>query len=366
MTATVDQTYVIRVGPLNSLSSLIFFLSRPLAELSQMYVRGQAVRPVFDLRAVEPRRQSMAALTAFLSIAERLGKFTGYPVPVLFDWNPAVLSFWDDIKFLQLAETQAYLQFEEALLGGYRVGATNPNTRIVRYALDETDPMPDLRSGAPLRAWKDRTRSMLSNDISFTCENLFRPIGSRGAIDERVKNLITASAAELALNSLMHGRAPAYLGVQRAPASITVAVCDCGEGFPRSLSRHPNHADAINRSPPSDAQALLFACLMNRSEMGLLRAITQITGSSLFDGAVLMSSYSAEMRWRQGLWERTLKALDDKVTRPADLDVSALLGPSLGGRPSYEAKQEGFYRSWEPGLRGTRVSFEIRIHTDHA
>lgn len=363
MTVTDKETYVIRVGPLNSLSSLIYFLSKPLAELSQKYARGQSVRPIFDLRSVEPRRQNMAALTAFLSIAERLGKFTGDSVPVLFDWNPAVLGFWDDIKFLQLAENQAYLKFNEGLIGGYQTGTTNPNTRIIRYSLDEMDPMPDLRSGAPLRAWKDRTRLILSNDISFTCENIFRPIGSRDQLNERVKNLITASAAELVLNSLMHGRAPAYLGVQRAPASISVAVCDCGDGFHRSLSRHPIHSAAIDGNPPSDAQALLFGCLMNRSEMGLLRAITQITGGNQFDGMVLMSSYSAEIRWRRDLWERTLHALDTIVTTPAEVDVSALLGPPIEGRPNQTTKQEGFYRSWEPGLRGTRISFEIRIHT---
>ena len=362
-----EADLVIPVGPLNSLSSLIYFLARPLADLSQRYARGMTVHPVFDLSSIEPRRQSMAALSAFLSISERLAKFMGRPVPVLLDWNPAVLSFWHDIQFLQIAQSLSVLDFPTNLVGGYTPGLTNPNTRLIRYDLPPEDPVPDLRNTSALRVWKDRNRLVLSNDLAFLCNHIFQPRRSRAIMSDRIRGIIAATAAELALNSLMHGHAPAYVGVQRTHSSITVAVCDCGDGFPKSLSRHPSYSAAVMKRPPSDAQSLLFASLMNKSEMGLRRAIAEIADSGgQFEGSILMSSYNAEIQWKRDLWIRALDSLHDLGGSPAELDAETLLGSHIEGTPSYEVRHAGLYRIWRPGLRGTRISFEIRMPTHNA
>lgn len=362
-----DHRYVIAAGPLNSLASLTFFLSEPLHHLSQLYAEGKVVEPYFDLSEVEPRRQSMAALTAFLSIAERLSKYIGYPVPVLFNWNPAVLGFWHDIKFLSIARDNGCMAFPEELVGGYTTGSTNPNTRMIRYELNPADPQPSRNQVVPLRAWKDRNRLRLSNDLSFICQHVFNPPHSRARIDVQLVNTVSANAAELALNALMHGNAAAYVGLQRSPSAITVAVCDCGDGFPRSLSRHPLYSTGVMNKIPSDTQALLMGSLMNKSEMGLRRAISEITQSQDIEaGSVIMSSYAGEIQWREELWTHALASFDELLTDPSELDVVGLLGEAISGTPTHSTKHQGFHRTWKLGLRGTRVAFELKLRTEHA
>lgn len=365
MTAIHDQAYVIPTGPLNSVASLIYFVARPLRELSLRYSKGAAYTPVFDLSSVEPRHQSMAALTAFLAIAERLSRYVGQPIPIKIQWNPAVLGFWSDIGFLSIARENEILDLPKELIGGYEIGATNPNTMIVRYESDPADPQPDVSNGSELRDWKDRNRSLYENRLSLLCEYIFNPERSRVQIGPYIKNLVTANAAELTLNSLMHGQAPAFVGIQRSPRALTVAVCDCGEGFPKSLSRHPLYGHAVLRNAPSHIQGLLLGSLMNKKEMGLRRAITDITESrELEAGWVSMSSYAAELQWRYGLWRRALDAFNESVTDPVRLDVSSLLGQATTGSATQTTREHGHWRNWDPGLRGTRIAFELRLRHD--
>jgi hypothetical protein len=362
MNAIPNQTYLIPAGPLNSVTSLIHFLSKPLHELSLLYSKGAAVAPVFDLSTVEPRHQSMAALTAFLAIAERLSRYIGRPVPIKTEWNPAVLGFWHDIDFLSVARENEILDLPHDVIGGYSIGATNPNTMIVRYESDPDDPQPDYSNGSELRKWKDRNRSLYENRLSFICEHIFNPERSRVRIGPHIKNLVTANAAEFTLNALMHGRASAFVGIQRSPRAVTVSVCDCGQGFPKSLSRHPSYGPAVLRKPPSHLQGLLLGSLMNKKEMGLRRAITGITQSpDIEQGWMTMSSYTAELQWRRLLWSRALDGFDDSITDPACLDVPSLLGQPTTGGATQAAREEGLYRVWNPGLRGTRIAFELRL-----
>ena len=94
----------INVGPLNGLASLVYHLAPALAEVSREFSRGRQPDVIWDLRNAIPGHQSMATLTAFLSIAHRLRQFTGHAHRVLLHWNPKVLSFWSDIRFLELSK----------------------------------------------------------------------------------------------------------------------------------------------------------------------------------------------------------------------------------------------------------------------
>lgn len=357
-----SELYTINVGPLASLPSLTYFLARPLAHLSELYSRGKNIEPIFDLTGIEPRRQNMATLAAFLAIAERLRNYVGHPVKTRIEWIPKVLGFWDDINFLSIVRDCRILDLPTELVGGYVTGKTNPNTLLFRYCEDPVDPVPPITNATAWDAWKGRKRSEIGADIDFLCKGIFNPERAYVRIDDRVRIQIAMTAAELIVNSLMHGRAPAYVGLQRSPMKISVAVCDCGDGFPRSLHRNPRLSHLLHQRSPTDIQGLLAGSLVNVNEMGLRRAIEDITAFSAPDhGYIIMSSFSAEIRWEKALWQKVCLREFGGIEEILNSAPAEILGASITGTTTTKSKEDGYYRIWEPGLRGTRITFEVEL-----
>lgn len=345
---------VINTGPLNSLASLIYHIAKPLKDYSQRFTSGRFENIQWDMTNIMPLHQSMVTLTAFLSISHRLRIFTGCPQAVKINWNPRVLSFWNDISFFHLTEKYDLIKWPDELIGGFPSGVTNPNTLIVDFAFNPEE-IPDQDNLTEWKEWKDDTRERVKQDLLLRCGGLFTHSRRHSNFPSKFKDQVAITSAELVVNSLLHGRSMAFLGLQRSNSGITISVCDCGFGFLTSL-RKLNRPWALLQEM-SNIQAITIGSLANSKEMGLRRAIDSIVN---YGGHVIITSNDAEIRWEKPLWDRAKDSDLTFLQSPQSLpNINELLGPCLKGKLTSEKKQNGYPREWDFGIRGTRISFEL-------
>jgi len=343
----------INTGPLNGLSSLTYYIAKPLHEFSVGFSSGRFERIEWDMTNIVPLHQSMVTLTAFLAICHRLRVFTGCPQSVKLNWNPRILAFWNDISFLSITNRYDLIEWPEELMGGFPSKVTNPNTIIIDFPFN--DDVPDQADLESWKEWKDSTRERVKQELLLRCGSLFLETKTKPKFPSKFKDQVAITSAELVVNALLHGKSTAFIGLQRSSSGITISVCDCGYGFLSSL-RKPGRPWA-SFEKLTNIQAITIGSLENTREMGLRRAISSVVN---FGGHVLIASNNAEIRWERSMWNdvRTtdLSFLKNPIRLP---NTESLLGPEIKAKVSNEQKQKGYYRTWPYGLRGTRISFEL-------
>ena len=345
------EEFIINVGPLNSLASLTYFLNNRINELNNEYKSGINPKIIWDLRNVMPRYQSMASLTAFLSLAHRLRVFSGQASNAFIRWNPEVLSFWDDIKLLNLSQRYNLIDWPEELIGGYQRDVTNPNTKIIAYPLDINTP--SQKDSDNWKDWKDFKRQEIEKDINSRCEEVFRD-SKNWEFQRDLRLQVASTSAELIVNSQLHGKSMAFFGIQRTSKRITVAVCDAGIGFINSLQK--KNREWSNLRKLTDIEAIFIGSLENLREMGLRRAINKILDVG---GYVLIYSGNAEIYWNDFIWENAKNNYNpNEYLIPS---IEKILGSPLKGKADLDKKEKGYYRIWKYIILGTRISFEINL-----
>jgi len=349
-------TFSINVGPLTGIGSLSMHVGRRLHEFNFLFRRGSPPDLVWDLSHVEPRHMSMAGLTAFLALAQRLRQFTGHASPAQIRWDPDVLAFWDDIGLLDIADQHDLFVWPRGVMGGYTRGIGNPYTKILVFAFSDAE-VPGVTDPSATEAWKNWKRDLVQEDISLRCGSLFRHRTGMREFPERVRVHVAMTTAELVENALLHGRSPAFVGLQRSPVGVTATVCDSGCGFRDSI-RH--RLDQSGDTLVTDMEALLIGSLINREGFGLRRAIDNVVDR---DGWVVLSSFGAEVRWRPRLWAAALRACM-QAGLPWTSSIRSLIQGAEGSTRSVDYSS-GYCRQWQHGLRGARVSFEIPLRPEH-
>jgi len=280
----------INVGSLRDLDSLRIATAPQLRKFSGFYQRGIRPRVAWDLRGVEPGKMNLAALTAFLSVAERMRAFSDQPQVGWVGFKPRVFGFWHDIAFLQWIRVLDLIRWQPPdIVGGYGqyVSQTNPNTKILRFACP--DPLPVFRDESEFEGWKNDQRERHVEALRSPCGAVFYRVGDRGGATRSVFENVVYAVAELITNSHYWGRAPAYIGLQRSTAGISVAACDTGHGFVSALSRKRL---LFGRGPAVDrhVDALIVGSLINSELYGLRRAIQSVVDSR---GWVTVASFDA-------------------------------------------------------------------------
>lgn len=346
--------FPINVGPLSSLGSFSMHAGPRLKDFSDLYRRGRTPKVLWDFRNLEARRVNLLSLTSLLSIADRLRAFTGEPGSADFGWNPSVLSFLTSVEFTRIAENLDLWRTVSPSVGGVSfTGRKGQESQILVFPVRE--PRPWTLEKPDRILWKDLTRQDLKNQFELHCGPLFRPRGSHHPyVARELSHQLAITTAELVVNSLLWGRSTAFVGIQRTHVGVTVAVCDAGIGFLTSLLEKgdgPTHL-----SPGNHADAIVEASMANEKEFGLFRAIQEITRHG---GWVSMSSFDAEIHWTLHAWAK----------------AASVQREPRGGSPSpkhnelfrrwsrtsdFDAHTEGWFRVAPPGLRGTRVAFELR------
>jgi hypothetical protein len=353
----VNPRLSINVGPLNGLGSLCLHTAGELKKFSDLYLTGNTPLVEWDLRQVEPGRMSMAGLTAFLSIADRMRQFSGHAHDARVQFKPRVFAFWHDVRFLQIARDLDLVRWTpENIVGGYGsfVGTTNPNSLILAFR--EPDQVPLWEQRQAWARWKDDTRQTLTCELLARCGQIFDIGHQPKSSEKQFVAQVSRTAAELVLNAHYWGRAAAFVGLQRSTAGVTVAVCDTGRGFLASLSER---AERDGFPVPSDhVEAIVVGSLLNSQEYGLRQAIDQVVDRG---GWVTISSYDSEVRWGQSLWPRVNQLAGPSIRDKRDLrSLVNEMGHHQPRTPqNLEERRRGYWRKFSDGLRGVRIAFEL-------
>ena len=342
-------------GPLTSISAFYRWSIKPLHMLTDLIREGHDIDIEWDLRSVEFQRINLGALTTFLSTAYRVRGFVSRTPLLLLTWNPRILGFLSDVSFFSIARDLDICKFQEEMLGGFDVGATNPNTGIMAFpfarppAFDQETPR--------WQRWKDKQRMTYTLELLKRANNIFDSRNRKLGLPESAKNLVATSAAELILNSMLWGGSPAFVGMQRSSKRISVVVADSGQGFLHSIYSNRQKNDLPTIASHSDA--LVYASMINNRDFGLRKVINLIAENG---GWVEMSSYSSELRWSYPAWDVVRTNFPLIVAR--ELDLVDLIQRAFGdeaGNATREKKLQGYYRKWSRGIRGARVSFEYPL-----
>ncbi len=346
----------IDVGGLRNLQSFVSRTGKQLREYTRLYRAGASPEVVWDLRGCIPKQMSMATLTAFLSIADRLREYSGRAQRARVKYDPKVLQFLDDIDFIALVEDLDLFEWEPAnSIGGYNRGVTNPDTKILAFSVaDEAPPRTDETAWIK---WKDGIRDRLRNQMLLHCGPLFHE--ARGAVPfaSDLPNVVANTCAELVLNASLWGPSDSFVGLQRTRDRISAAVCDTGKGYLASaIDKRVERKHEIENLY-DDVHAIIYSSLTNRQEFGLRRAITSVVERQ---GWVSMSSVGGIVKWKSASWRRAVAAFDDDSTIVPSAD--SLFPKRTELQPLSEDTLTGYARQLKPGLRGVRVSFEIPVH----
>lgn len=348
----------INVGPLTGLASFCLYTARGLKQFSDLYMEGERPEVEWDLRFIEPSHMSMAALTAFLSTAHRVRQFTDHAQPIRVVWNPQVFAFWEDITFFQIAKQYDLFRWQEGILGGYSSGDTNPNTELLVIPFENVpDRSVDLEQW---KMWKDSVRQKFKDELILRCGRLFQPSRRSGEFPQKLRDHIAVACAELVVNSLLWGRSSAFVGLQRSGSGITVSVCDSGVGFISSLHGQPTKFKTLRSG--NHVEALAIGAVVNKREYGLRRVISTVIEHG---GWVSMSSFDTDIIWKERLWERAKAGAGTAEESSLNLrTLMSAIGTPVSSKPTHDEREDGYYRIWDHGLRGTRIAFEIRFPTE--
>ena len=353
------QDFVIKVGPLNSINSLYVFLGPAMYEVRNQFVHGRFTEIKFDLRNLVHQRINISALSAFISTSRKIREVTGKPIGLIFNWEPNIFAFLTDIGFFSISKKLDIFYWDERIVGGFKSGVTNPNTKIVYFSDQQSMRISDELEGQDLIFYKSKLKQKIIPNFVLRCSEILSDFSPS------LKNTVTNSAIELIVNALVHGQDYAVVGLQRSSQRITVCVSDSGVGFRKSIGK----ALGDSFSKINHSQALLIGSLMQKKEHGLRLAIEEVlnfenvmwSGDLLVnDGWVILSSYDAEVRWQKTNWAKAKEQFD--LYRPEYIFPATenFLGDPIV-KIDPESSAVGYWKNHQNTLVGTRVTFEIPL-----
>lgn len=349
--------FPLHAGALSSIASFHYALAPQLLEYSRIYATGARPHVTLNLTNIQPKKISLAAMTALLATIDRLHEFSGMPIQVKVNWIPELFAFWEDIGLFYIGRERELFEWEEGVLGGYATGGTNPYTKLLMYPMERdwrTYPA-ELLPTEELTKQKDIIRNRVKEKLLLLCSGIFKQKRGAQHLPETLRDQVAITSAELVVNAHLWGKSHAFVGLQRSSRGITVCVCDSGDGFQSSLKKKQKRK--FEYTPTSQLEALAMGCIHNNEDFGLRRAIEMVTRAK---GRVEIFSYSAEIVWQADMWEYWLRSFD--ILNDVDKASSAMehmRNQFVTKQPGFSEKQIGYWREWDTPLRGTRITFEI-------
>lgn len=338
---------IINTGSLSSLSNLNYHLTKELKILRESYLNGNGNVPVWDLTDITPKKVSFSALTAFLAISKTIRDFIGKPIEIRVIWHPEFQGFLSDIDFLKIAQ-EFDLYDWKGMLGGFINKKTSPNTRIFYYSDIPTFNYTDLEN---IVNWKDIKREELKRSISFRLKPLFDNNYFIDQWNKELEAIFTTTISELVVNSLIHGRSTAFVGVQRTRKGITTCVCDSGIGFLNSLKKYK--PELIEFLDNSNLKSILYSSFHSKNKIGLYRAISDVLKSN---GYINISSFDSEILWKPEIWT----FIDKYQTLEEILKLDILKSDFFtDGYSDMDKLNKGYFKKYDHFLMGSRITFEI-------
>jgi len=342
------QPLHINIGGLQSLASIYNHLSGDLQKFNNLWSSGETPEIIWDFREIKPGCINLAAISFFLAIAHRVRQYTESPPKCLLDWNSRVFGFLADIDFFYIANQFNLLEWPYEI-GGYETGKTNPNTKLLVYT--PLKPKPSYKDKEAISKYKQIHREEYSTDIIAKCEALFTENDRLNSRYE-LPLIMSRLCAELATNSILWGESPAFLGLQRTSKKITICISDIGVGFKNSLAIQDCTSRFITPET-SDIFAIAIGCVKNTQELGLRRAISELTD---LGGTISITSSSGEIFWKKAAW---LKFIENFSFDGLQNSFGSLPNPVY--RTTHEDFEKGYTRHWTNSIRGSRINFSIPL-----
>ncbi len=343
---------IINVGSLSSLSNLNFHLTKELKILRESYLKGNGNIPIWDLTNITPKKVSFAALTAFISISKTIRDFIGKPIEIKVLWHPEFQGFLSDIDFLKIA-SEFDLYDWKGILGGFTNNKTSPNTRIFFYS---DTPNFEYSNIEKLIHWKDIKREEIKRSIAFRLEPIFDNNYFAVNWNKELEAIFTTTISELVVNSLIHGRSIAFVGVQKTRKGITTCICDSGVGFLNSIKKYK--PEITQQLDNSSLKALLYSSFHSKNKIGLYRAISDVIKSG---GYINMSSFDSEILWKPVIWsnydkENILNEILNTKIENSEYYINSFVDSEILNR--------GYLKKYDHFLMGSRITFEIPFNND--
>jgi len=338
---------IINVGSLSSLSNLNYHLTKELKILRESYLNGNGNIPIWDLTNLTPKKVSFAALTTFLSISKTIRDFIGKPIEIKVLWHPDFQGFLSDIDFLKIS-SEFDLYDWKGMLGGFDTNKTSPNTRIFYYSDIPTFNYTDIDK---IIEWKDIKREEFKRSISFRLKPIFDNNYFIDQWNKELEAIFTTTISELVVNSLIHGRSIAFVGVQRTRKGITTCICDSGIGFLNSLKKYK--PELIEPLDNSNLKAILYSSFHSKNKIGLYRAICDVIKS---EGFINISSFDSEILWKPEIWNYIDKYKSLEEILKLDIYKSNFY---INDYVDLETLNKGYFKKYNHFLMGSRITFEI-------
>lgn len=352
------DSITVNAGPLTSYNSLVYYLSPKFKQIRELYLSGITPRITLDLRNLEYGNISISALTGLLCNCKKLRDFLGYAIPTVLKWDPQIQGFLSDIEFFKTAERFKIFQWiPEGIIGGYKLGTINPNTKILFYA--DIKPFKNIDI-SEIGIAKASLKQKIAPNFLMRCASLFNDF------DDRLEDVIVNTTLELIVNSLMHAEDVAFVGLQRTKNRITISVCDSGIGFSKSLKR--TYPQISHFKDLTSVEGIFIGSLIQRNAHGLRLAINEVLNfDELYpsfdfnEGWVIISSFDTELRWQKSNWAKALNYIDSNTFESKKPDILKIFGPPLTNYAEKEKINLGYWKKYENILIGTRITFEIKI-----
>lgn len=341
------EEQIINIGSLSSISNLNFHLIKELEILRESYLRGEGYIPVWDMTNIVSKKVSFSALTAFLSISKTIRDFIGRPIEIRVKWLPDFQGFLHDVDFIKVAVDFDLFDWK-GMLGGFKMNTTSPNTKIFYYNNIPEFAYTDIDK---IINWKDSKREEIKRSIHFRLSAIFNNSYFIQEWNKELEAVFTTTISELVVNSLIHGRSAAFVGVQRTRKGITTCICDSGIGFLNSIVRYkPEIKQELQNS---NLKAILYSSFHSKNKIGLYRAISDVIKSK---GHVTISSFDSEIFWTSNLWEEMCTLRDLNETINYDIISSSYF---INKYTDIDTLKKGYFRKYESFLVGSRITFEI-------
>ncbi|WP_316799683.1 hypothetical protein [Pedobacter frigidisoli] len=351
--------FIIKVGSLNSLNSLYTFLGSAMTDVRNRFIHGNFTEIKFDLRNLIYQKINISALTAFISTGKKIREATGKPIGLILTWDPNILAFLTDIDFFAISEKLDIFYWDKRMVGGFRSGNTNPDTKIIYFSDGKSMSISNILANDDLLHYKSGLKQKIAPNFALRCSSILN------GFPQGLINTITNSTIELIVNALVHGQDIAVVGLQRSSRLITVSVSDGGIGVRKSIMK--TFGEEVNGI--DNAQGLVISALMQKKEHGLRLAIEEVLNyednlsfvdMNFNEGWVNMSSFDAEIRWQKSNWSRAKSKfdyLDDLSQLPEAKDFLS----DASQKVDKTELDKGYWRKHNNILVGTRITFEIPL-----
>ncbi|RZQ86772.1 hypothetical protein [Vibrio vulnificus] len=337
----------IRVGGMQSVSSVYFSSRKSLDEFNYEWALGHQPSVTWDLSQLKPGKVNVAAVAFLLALAHRVRVFTGQRQKTVIEWHPNLFSFLFDINFFSVSDSYDLFDWPFEI-GGFEGGKTNPNTKVLAFS--QLERVPDMNDFEGIAKWKRVHRENYRSNIIHSCEALFSV--NENSNPKNLPLIMSRNCAELVTNSLLWGDATPFIGLQRTRSNIFISVSDIGRGLRGSLMQK----QLVTKQNNDDLYAIALACTINKNDFGLKRAISTVVE---LGGNISISSGKCEISWGAELWNSFLCDIDNDGFEYAVQQLTSNSDNTI--EMSHDKRVSGFRREWPSSIRGTRVSFSIPL-----